>query len=275
MLVVNLKKILQEKNITLSEISKNTGISIKALSAFQNQKTEGVQYQTIYKIVKYLDIDISELISIDKHNLKIDILCFEILSIDLFTPTNIEDFEYSIICKFTPSGQKRYFQIPISFRLSIINYNDLKQIQFIVNEINFANLPEIVKESIQDKNIEKGLYEIISYLFVQELVKQNSLNKFSYNWDILFNWNRYCKKIFENDKPLDELRYSPKSDGIDHNNYIFYINLIPLNPKIKYEDAKNSSTILIPDIDSFIKYKFVSHIEIDSSNFRNIYLKFI
>ena len=47
-----LKSILKERNITLTELSKSTGISLKALSAFQNQKTDGVQYNTLDKIAK-------------------------------------------------------------------------------------------------------------------------------------------------------------------------------------------------------------------------------
>lgn len=66
-----LKSILKERNITLTELSKSTGISLKALSAFQNQKTDGVQYNTLDKIAKVLNIEVGKIIRRVDNTLKL------------------------------------------------------------------------------------------------------------------------------------------------------------------------------------------------------------
>lgn len=62
MISIELKKILTEKGITMTEVSENTGISKNTLSLLGNGTTKGIQFETLDKLLEYLSIGIQDLI---------------------------------------------------------------------------------------------------------------------------------------------------------------------------------------------------------------------
>lgn len=61
---VYLKEILKEKNVTMRELERETGITVNAISMLANQKTSGIQYHTLLKIALYLGVEIGDIIKI-------------------------------------------------------------------------------------------------------------------------------------------------------------------------------------------------------------------
>lgn len=57
-----LKPLLKEKNMTMTELHKRTGISMKTLSLFANKRTDGVQYRTLEKVSRALGVELEDLI---------------------------------------------------------------------------------------------------------------------------------------------------------------------------------------------------------------------
>lgn len=63
--VVNIKSLLNEHNISLRELSRLTDIRHAALSELSNQKRENINFSHIEKIAEVLDIsDIREIIDL-------------------------------------------------------------------------------------------------------------------------------------------------------------------------------------------------------------------
>ena len=58
----NFSKILGERLLSISDVSKKTGISRSTLTSFYYRKNKMIKYETLMKICDYLQINLSELI---------------------------------------------------------------------------------------------------------------------------------------------------------------------------------------------------------------------
>lgn len=58
----NFSKILGERLLSITDVSKETGISRSTLTSFYYRKNSMIQYETLIKICDYLQINLSELI---------------------------------------------------------------------------------------------------------------------------------------------------------------------------------------------------------------------
>ncbi|WP_432719122.1 helix-turn-helix domain-containing protein [Pectinatus frisingensis] len=56
MLFINLKVLLAERNIRITQLSKDTGISRTTITALCNNTSQGIQFDTLNKICNYLRI---------------------------------------------------------------------------------------------------------------------------------------------------------------------------------------------------------------------------
>lgn len=65
MLNLKLKKILNEKDMSITDLHKKTGISRNSLTLLANGKSRGIQYDTLDKITTALNVNISELFEIE------------------------------------------------------------------------------------------------------------------------------------------------------------------------------------------------------------------
>lgn len=59
----NLKKVLVEKNLRITKVSKDTGISRTTLTALADHKNEGIRYDTLNKLLNYLQVGVEELVT--------------------------------------------------------------------------------------------------------------------------------------------------------------------------------------------------------------------
>ena len=64
MLHFNLKTYLKNKGITISELSESTGISRNSLGLLVNGKSRGIQFDTLEKISRVIDVDINKLFTL-------------------------------------------------------------------------------------------------------------------------------------------------------------------------------------------------------------------
>ncbi|MBP2024540.1 helix-turn-helix domain-containing protein [Peptoniphilus stercorisuis] len=54
-IIVNLDKIMEKRNITLTELSEKVGITMANLSNLKNQKARAIRFSTLDSICKALD----------------------------------------------------------------------------------------------------------------------------------------------------------------------------------------------------------------------------
>lgn len=71
MIKFNLKKVMKQKNLNISQLNEMTGISRNSLSLLINGKSQGVQFETIEKITRALNIGIEELFEKSFNEIKI------------------------------------------------------------------------------------------------------------------------------------------------------------------------------------------------------------
>lgn len=59
---VNLSKLLGERKLRASEVSRKTGINKNTLSSLYNENVTGIRFDTLEKLCKFLDCKVGELI---------------------------------------------------------------------------------------------------------------------------------------------------------------------------------------------------------------------
>lgn len=62
MLYFKLDKIMDKKGLTINKVSSEANISRPALTAMYNNESKGAQFETLEKLMKYLDVNLSDLI---------------------------------------------------------------------------------------------------------------------------------------------------------------------------------------------------------------------
>lgn len=66
MIIVNLKKILDDKNITLYSLQQDTNITYPALYKLAKNQTKSISFDVLEKICISLDCDINDLLTIER-----------------------------------------------------------------------------------------------------------------------------------------------------------------------------------------------------------------
>lgn len=61
MTIFRLKSVLKEKEMTIGKLSELTGISRNTISLLIHGKSQGIQFNTLYKIAEQLKVPIGEL----------------------------------------------------------------------------------------------------------------------------------------------------------------------------------------------------------------------
>src|SRR5690625_3019254 len=74
MIKVRLKEILKEKGMTMTELHQKTGISQNALSLLANGKSNGIQFNTLEKIITATNTSIEDLLDVvgEKYKLYVE-----------------------------------------------------------------------------------------------------------------------------------------------------------------------------------------------------------
>jgi len=62
MITINLKNLLEDQDLTMTDLHKGTGISKNTLSLMANGVSKGIQFDTLDKILEFLSVDVGALI---------------------------------------------------------------------------------------------------------------------------------------------------------------------------------------------------------------------
>ena len=62
MIKVHLGRLLGERKMKMAELSRQTGITKKALSALYHEKNKGIQFDTLENICQALDCSVSDIL---------------------------------------------------------------------------------------------------------------------------------------------------------------------------------------------------------------------
>lgn len=276
MIKVNLKSLLKDYSITLTELSKMTGISLKALSSFQNQKTDGVQYNTIDKIVKALNIPIGNLIEYIDTAYRVNV------SIEYTDKTIVQNHisTEKFIGSFTLTNDSEdHLTLPFSFYLYSVNHLNKKtqfhieMINFKTNELATLDMSLFNYSNEYEYNRLHQLLNIFSHLLVQQLIFIKHFNKLSMDDTFMISWKNLFPILLVEDINSDTVEFM--SEKIRFSNFTFKVNLGPMDPNSKFKPHQWES---ITEVNAFVEsikhlysiYKF----EINPDTFeRIIYIK--
>lgn len=262
MIKVNLKKILKEKGMTLTDLHNVTGITQNALSLFANNKSNGIQYSTLEKIINTLDIEISELLQ----------------PINQIVTVNIQNLEFK---KFSGHPNVEFMSIDINF-LENENNKIIDRIKFkfdikpiYTNEcLDYLIIEEISHSEISNQNLEQllitkvrenkpsELLQILSHLIASKIITHNHYN-INLRTIMLFKW-----RIIPHFNIHKSINGSTKS--IEHFDNLFEVRPIPLNVE-EVIHPKDINIRLTIDLTS-LSYLSIFY-DIDTENNINIVLK--
>ncbi|MFW7409153.1 helix-turn-helix domain-containing protein [Vagococcus fluvialis] len=111
MIIFNLKEVLKQRGLTMTDVHNSTGISKNTLSLLANGTSKGIQFDTLDKLISSIKVPIQELI-LQKQD-------FEIIPSKLTVDYENNVIEYTVV--FTDNINKNTFDISMK---SPYNYND-------------------------------------------------------------------------------------------------------------------------------------------------------
>lgn len=186
---INLKKILEDRKITITKMSNDIGISSNALGKIINEKSTSIHFDTIQAILDYLEIPLEELFiySPDKSK-KVNVTISKIVIREVIEGRGDfaleEDFdeyseaEYSDVEKVIWSIEfyctLRYNKYKFSFKSDVdvtINHinNDILNGQIFYNEEDFE---EIQEKFIQEKSFVDEIRTKIKRQILEEIEQE-------------------------------------------------------------------------------------------------------
>ncbi|WWU64684.1 helix-turn-helix transcriptional regulator [Clostridium baratii] len=195
MIRCNLAVLLAERNLKITTVSKDTGISRTTLTSLSNNYSQGIQFETINTLCDYLKITPNQLINY----IPIDIRLVSSETNTLKKYASLNDNELSIILCFVTSynNKSKRCRVPtkcylnfdleeevnsIDIVLNLFPANDETQIDnsFFVNSLK--NLPVPFFNDLES--------DIISWLIsiIKSKYQTSKSSKISVNWDNILNY---------------------------------------------------------------------------------------
>lgn len=120
MLKSNLKYLLKRENVSINQLSKDTGISRKSLTQLANNTGEGIQFGTINKLLDYFNINLDELIFNEASKTTIEFNCFSIETVNKIKPYIVEENTLPILLDVIVKKENKKEAFHIGFEAHII-----------------------------------------------------------------------------------------------------------------------------------------------------------
>lgn len=185
MIKFKLREIMEKRNIKISDLHQQTGISRNSLSLLINGKSQGIQFDTLERIIDALNVGVGELLEKTFDSLTINIVSSEVVKeIDLnrLEDSNSEKIfktrfnlneDYALKCIVNIDGKESNYFFP--YRFSVIHYPQ----PILKLEINIKNYD--IKNTFKtfcDLNEGNGIllvYYFVNKIFELEVNRINDL----------------------------------------------------------------------------------------------------
>lgn len=192
---MRLKEILNSKGINITELHERTGISKNTISLMVNDKSKGIQYDTLAKILNATNSKLEDMLEVVN-----DLYAMYVTGVENdYTPLNNHEnrvFRYKVWVDL--KGKEElvydfYFNV-LFFKVNDITGNSIHpeksflHISFVDQSIECANHELAVKFN---SNVNKTVINVISYLVVTDLLFQMDLSKKDVPNLAYFDWIRF------------------------------------------------------------------------------------
>lgn len=258
----------------MTELHQLTGISQNTLSLFANHKNVGVQYATLNRIVKALDINLADLIEFTN-----EIYSIEVSIVNKSKHTNSLLYFDNKIILTNIENTKDVFYLDISFKvLLFLDSVKEKDIDYLLIETQGTLDSMNTSRAKLSKNLllkfdgkTPDLITTFRYVVAEAIVSdlKNDYNFFITS-KIVVNFKNllpsfYFGSNYEKDKV--DLKTLQNSSNIVHTDQAKLINLIPKDPNLEFE-VTEEITDVIPDIDSLDKLSNIYSVDIDKDTYK-------
>lgn len=268
MIKVTLKQLLKNRKMTLTEVSRETGISLKALSAFQNQRTDGVQYNTLDKLSKVLNVEVGEILKRIDHVLKLDVNIHKSIEFQKNTKVNVD-----ATLTITDVNDQLYNSL-INFDIYIHEYDTFKDMFIYIKSLDRSELSvelnDVITNELQETHHQFLL--IVSHMIVQRLLQEEALSNFNIYDNVRVSWRRIANKY-----RIDNVNYDAISNENERIMFVeeqHHINLVPLNPDMALEEnsEKNLAIPYTANMDDLASLSMLYNIELNEDYERLVYI---
>lgn len=183
MIKFRLKEIMENKGLKISDLNESTGISRNSLSLLINGKSQGIQFETIEKITKALNVDISDLfknifdyVSINIIGIKSAIGHFPPMldnikskkEIEIMNNDNYSQYSFKVLdCSFIEDGIEKREYIPYRIMTDITGSNYVS-IDINIEKSALSNEFKRVFDVAFDEII---IRRIINYYFIEKILQ--------------------------------------------------------------------------------------------------------
>ncbi|MGG5340996.1 helix-turn-helix domain-containing protein [Enterococcus sp. AZ192] len=194
---INLKKILEDRKITITKMSADIGISANSLGKIINEKSTSIHFDTIQAILDYLEIPLEELFIYSPHkSKKMNVTVSKIIirevsesrgdfareeDFDNYGEVEYTDVEKTIwtaefYCTLRYNKYKFSFKSDVDVAINHIN-NDILNGQIFYNEEDFKEIQEkFVQEKSFIDEIKTKIKRQILEEIEQEIDPENNLS---------------------------------------------------------------------------------------------------
>ncbi|WP_338450546.1 helix-turn-helix transcriptional regulator [Niallia oryzisoli] len=190
MIKLNLKQIMKDQKLSLTDLSELTGISTNSLGALANGKSNGIQFHTLEKILDATGCRVEELI----HNVG-SLYTISLLrdsnNYGSFTNLEAKPFAYNIQFKNQDNGKTGILKIQVSALLNKVHLpkSNIDKISIQILFMDFILENESDKElSFFIKNADDSLMTALAHLIATELLWNYQSEGINHNSSILFSW---------------------------------------------------------------------------------------
>lgn len=250
-----LKPLLEEKNMTMTELHKRTGISMKTLSLFANQRTDAVQFNTLERIAETLNVEIHDLF------IKVDDIYYITVEIAHFEQTKSK-YLYDLILSFKHKDTNLSHDLSLSCDVKLTKLNKLKLLTVNINKVNRDDWRNIVNTLLL-KNLTTEIFlEITAHAIVEEIVHDYFYDKVEMYDQVYFSWREtpllptfHLELV--NNQLLDNLNEKiifPKTS--------YLIDLVPRDPfRVLRPEEDNSNVIVSANLESLRTFPYLYSID--------------
>lgn len=123
MIKSNLAVLMAQREMNISNLSKETGISRNTISSLYNNEAKGIQFETLNKLCDYFEVDVNDIISKMYAHIRLDKITASddnLVEIDIFL--EVQDINTKGTLKVETSNSNLDIMIPTNIykRLSVI-----------------------------------------------------------------------------------------------------------------------------------------------------------
>ncbi|MCM3382131.1 helix-turn-helix domain-containing protein [Shouchella rhizosphaerae] len=223
MIQVNLKNLLKTRKMSLTDLSKATGISLNALSTFASGNNKAVQFGTLEKIVEALGIKFDDLFQVVNHVAKLHFVPLNILP-DQNSSEGMK-VQYNLIAIDVETGQTEELFVSASVLSANTTNRNVHIVTFSNLQVSASRLDvyqvlhSFVSELLLTGGATSTAAKVIGFLTANDLIKNQRLANFSDEDLFVFDYTQ------QNPLPLVENHWTSTVDE-EHPHIIEEIKLV-------------------------------------------------